>query len=326
MEKRQRRSPYNRGRPADVWPHRLALLTAGATLPLLVMGGLVTSQGAGLAVPDWPTTFGYNMFLFPWSKMVGGIFYEHSHRLIGSVVGLLTIALALVLWIQESRRWLRWLGTAALVAVVLQGVLGGLRVILVQSTLAIIHAAFAHAFFALVASLVLLTSREWRHPPQKVLASDASRLQRLSILTTGVIYVQLLLGAVLRHTGSRLDAHLVLAALVAVHVLSLFTQIFRNHRDQPTLVHPVAILAGLMALQLALGLGSYLVRFTRLGASLALFGVMVTTAHVVVGALMLAFSLMVTLRSHRRLQRPVPGEGRGFIPPHSVRGSEQVPA
>lgn len=326
MGKLRRLHPSDRGRLTDIWPHRLALLTAGATLPLLVMGGLVTSQGAGLAVPDWPTTFGYNMFLFPWSKMVGGIFYEHSHRLIGSIVGLLTIALALVLWIREPRRWLRWLGTVALMAVVVQGVLGGLRVILVQSTLAIVHAAFAHAFFALVVSLVLLTSREWRDPPQKVLASDASQLKRLSILTTGVIYVQLLFGAVLRHTGSRLDAHVALAALVAVHVLSLFARIFRNHRDQPALVHPAAILTGFMALQLALGLGSYLVRFTRLGASLALFGVMVTTAHVVIGALVLAFSLMLTLRSHRMLQLPAPVEDRGFSPAHPTGGSEQVPA
>src|SRR5262245_5747463 len=98
----------------SVWPHRLAVVLACATLPLLFIGGLVTSKGAGLAVPDWPTTFGYNMFLYPWSKMVGNIFYEHSHRLIASGVGLLTIALAWVFWFQEPRRWVRRLGLAAL--------------------------------------------------------------------------------------------------------------------------------------------------------------------------------------------------------------------
>ncbi|MCE3243034.1 MAG: putative Cytochrome oxidase assembly precursor, partial [Deltaproteobacteria bacterium] len=87
----------------SVWPHRLAVITACATFPLLFIGGLVTSKGAGLAVPDWPTTFGYNMFLYPWSKMVGNIFYEHSHRLVASAVGFLTIALALSLWVQERR-------------------------------------------------------------------------------------------------------------------------------------------------------------------------------------------------------------------------------
>src|SRR5262245_5852427 len=96
------------------WPHRLALVLAWATFPLLFIGGLVTSLGVGMAVPDWPTTFGYNMFLYPWSKMIGGIFYEHSHRLVASAVGLLTIGLALTFWVYERRRWLRWLGVAAL--------------------------------------------------------------------------------------------------------------------------------------------------------------------------------------------------------------------
>ncbi|MBI3988155.1 MAG: COX15/CtaA family protein [candidate division NC10 bacterium] len=316
----------DRGRWAEVWPHRVALLTAGATLLLLVMGGLVTSKGAGLAVPDWPTSFGYNMFLFPWSRMVGGIFYEHSHRLIGSVVGLLTIALVLLLWTKEQRRWLRWLGAVALLAVVVQGVLGGLRVILVQTTLAIIHASFAHAFFALMVSLALLTSRGWKELPQKVLTAGARRLQRLSILTMGLIYVQLLLGAVLRHTGLRLDAHLLTAALVAIVILWLLRQIVRDHSDQPKLVRPVAILSGLLILQLALGLGSYLVRFTTLGASLASFAAIVTTAHMVIGALMLASGLVLTLRTSRLLATPVSEVSRAFIPAHPAGGSEEVPA
>src|SRR6266511_1054210 len=109
----------------STWPHRLAVILACATLPLLFIGGLVTSKGAGLAVPDWPTTFGYNMFLYPWSKMVGNIFYEHSHRLLASGVGLLTIALAIAFWLEERRHWLRRLGVAALLLVILQGVIGG---------------------------------------------------------------------------------------------------------------------------------------------------------------------------------------------------------
>ena len=108
-----------------VWLHRVALLTALVTFPLLFVGGLVTSTGSALAVPDWPTTFGHNMFLFPWSAMVGGILYEHSHRLLGAVVGLLTIILSLALWLKEPQPWLRWLGVMALAGVILQGVLGG---------------------------------------------------------------------------------------------------------------------------------------------------------------------------------------------------------
>src|SRR3954470_5051827 len=114
------------------WLNRFACLTALATLVLVGIGGLVTSHGAGMAVPDWPTTYGYNMFFFPISKWVGGIFYEHTHRLVASGVGFLTVILAACLWLKEERRWLRRLGVIALFAVVLQGVLGGLRVTLIK--------------------------------------------------------------------------------------------------------------------------------------------------------------------------------------------------
>ena len=148
-----------------LWPHRLAVVLGCATFPLLFIGGLVTSKGAGLAVPDWPTTFGYNMFLYPWSEMVGNILYEHSHRLVAACVGLLTIALAVALWFGERRTWLRWLGVTALLVVIAQGILGGLRVVLLQNTLAILHACLAQAFFALTVGLALFTSREWAGEP-----------------------------------------------------------------------------------------------------------------------------------------------------------------
>ncbi len=149
------------------WPHRIAVTLVCSTFPLLFIGGLVTSKGVGLAVPDWPTTFGYNMFLYPWSKMVGGIFYEHSHRLVASFVGLLTIALALTFWLREKRNWLRWLGVAALVLVIVQGVLGGLRVVLLEQTLAVVHAATAQIFFALTICLAIFTSVDWKRGPDR---------------------------------------------------------------------------------------------------------------------------------------------------------------
>src|SRR5438093_12856012 len=171
------------------WPHRLALLTTVATFPLLFVGGLVTSTGSGLAVPDWPTTFGYNMFLYPWSAMVGGVFYEHSHRLIGSVVGLLTLALAAALWRRGGR--LRTLGLVAAVAVAVQGLLGGLRVVLLQDLHAIVHGFLAQIFFALLAVIVLLTSRHARAP----LAPIAPSTRSLAIAAAVVAYAQIVLGA-----------------------------------------------------------------------------------------------------------------------------------
>ena len=149
---------------SSAWPHRLAVLTAGATLVLIVAGGLVTNTGAALAVPDWPTTFGHNMFLFPWSEMVGGVFYEHSHRLLGALVGLLTLGLAAALWLGEARRWVRGLGLLAALLVAAQGVLGGLRVLWLRETLAIVHGCVAQAFFALVVALAVVTSRAWLAP------------------------------------------------------------------------------------------------------------------------------------------------------------------
>ncbi len=282
-----------------VWPHRMAVTLACATFPLLFIGGLVTSKGAGLAVPDWPTTFGYNMFLYPWSKMVGNIFYEHSHRLVASSVGLLTVMLALTLWIRERRDWLRRLGIAALGLVILQGVIGGLRVVLLEHTLAIIHAAFAQAFFALTISLAVFTSTEWGNNFRNAPLIDGVRLRRLGAVTTAVIYVQSVFGAVLRHTGERLDAHLFFAAMVVLHVLLIWVRILRSHSDQPKLTRPARLLAILLLLQLSFGVASYFGKFTSLlRLSLAAL-VVVTTTHLVIGALMLATSLVVTLRCYR---------------------------
>jgi cytochrome c oxidase assembly protein subunit 15 len=281
----------------SVWPHRLAVVLASATLPLLFIGGLVTSKGAGLAVPDWPTTFGYNMFLYPWSKMIGNIFYEHSHRLVASGVGLLTIAMAWVFWFQEPRPWLRRLGIAALVLVILQGVIGGLRVVLLEHTLAIVHAAFAQLFFALTVSLVVFTSAEWRSAPRPI--ADGRRLRRLCALTTGLIYVQALLGAVLRHTGERVDLHLIFAGLVTLHVILILIRVIKFHGDLPALKRPASLLGVLLVLQLGLGLVSYFGKFTSLLGVPVDVLILLTTTHVVIGALMLAMSLLLTLRSYR---------------------------
>ncbi len=291
------------------WPHRVAVVLACATFPLLFIGGLVTSKGAGLSVPDWPTTFGYNMFLYPWSKMVGNIFYEHSHRLVASLVGLLTIVLALTLWFRERRDWLRWLGIAALGLVILQGVIGGLRVVLLDHTLAIIHAAFAQAFFAVTVSLAVFTSTDWGNNFQSAPLIDGARLRRLGAVTTAVIYVQSVFGAVLRHTGERLDAHLFFAAMVILHVLFIWIRILRSHSDQPKLTRPAWFLAILLLMQLSFGVVSYFGKFTsvlRLSMGSLVF---VTTTHLVIGALMLATSLVLTLRCYRfsSTSKPVAG-------------------
>ena len=144
----------------------MAVLTAALTCVLIVFGGLVTNTGAALAVPDWPTTFGHNMLLFPWSEMVGGVFYEHSHRLLGALVGLCTLGLAVALWPRGGR--LRALGIVAVVTVVAQGVIGGLRVVLLTDALAMVHGPLAQAFFALVVGIAPVASARMARPaPRK---------------------------------------------------------------------------------------------------------------------------------------------------------------
>ena len=182
------------------WLNKFAWLTAAATFLLIGLGGLVTSHEAGMAVPDWPTTYGYNMFLFPVRLWQCNIFYEHTHRLLASLVGLLTGMLALWLWLREPRGWLRWLGLGAFMAVVLQGVLGGLRVILLKDSIGIVHAILAQSLFVLVTLIAMCASGRL----EKVRAAiqslqPARRLQWLMIGSTLLILIQLILGAAMRH-------------------------------------------------------------------------------------------------------------------------------
>ena len=289
------------GSRSNPWPHRLAAVTAAATFLLILVGGVVTSTGTGMAVPDWPTTFGYNMFLYPWSKMVGGVLYEHTHRLLGSLVGALALTLAVVLRAVEDRRLVCGLGIAALAAVVVQGVLGGLRVVLAAEALAIVHGAFAHAVFALVAAIALFTSRSWRAAAPSVRSASALRLRRLALLTTVGLYLQIVLGTFVTHLGIRLDAHLLGAAVISVAVILLGFRVMSGRADWPELVRPAEALRALWILQLLLAAGAYVARFhaaeVPLGAALALgFPV----GHRLTGGLMLVASLVLALRAYRR--------------------------
>ena len=279
----------------------MARLTAGATFLLIVIGGIVTSTESGLAVPDWPTTFGYNMFLYPLSEMVGGILYEHSHRLMGSLVGLLTVGLFILLLVRDSRKWLKWLGLAALVAVIVQGVLGGLRVTQINRNFAIVHACLAQAFFALLCGIAWFTSRDWWQDEGRPVMESAQKLRRLSLITTCLLYVQLIFGAILRHTGSRLDAHLLFAFLVALHIFLLARRVLGGNGDAQRIGQSMPmVLLSLLVIQLMLGTGAFFAKLTAFGETFATaLTVTITTAHVAVGALMLVSSFVLTLRIYR---------------------------
>src|SRR6266705_6520680 len=181
------------------WLHRFAWFTAAATLLLICSGGMVTSKGAGLAVPDWPTTFGYNMFLFPLSKWVGGILFEHTHRLLASTIGFLTIILAVFLWQSGAPRWLRNLGWMSSVAVVLQGILGGLRVTMLNDEIGIFHACLAQAFLGMLVVIALATSALWRRIAEEEKNISSRSVVAGALIITLLIYGQLVLGATMRH-------------------------------------------------------------------------------------------------------------------------------
>ncbi|HLB33523.1 MAG TPA: COX15/CtaA family protein [Chthoniobacterales bacterium] len=184
--------------------HVLALTTTFLTFLLLCSGGLVTSKGVGMSVPDWPTTYGYNMFLFPMSRWVGGIFYEHSHRLLASGVGFMTLILAGLTFIVEKRRWVRWMALAAVIGVIAQGVLGGLRVTLYKDEIGIFHAILAQSFFALLVIFSAVTSRRFCEGAW-FSDSQVASLRWLALAAVILTYGQLAVAATIRH------AHLGLA-------------------------------------------------------------------------------------------------------------------
>ena len=184
------------------WLHRFAVFTALATLFLIGMGGLVTSKGVGMAVPDWPNTFGYNMFLVPFDRWIGqyGVFEEHAHRLMASFVGLLTTILAVWLLAKESRVWVRRLGVGAFILVLMQGVLGGLRVTEINPNLGLIHGAVAQLFFIVICGIALFTSAWWeRVTLTREQGVGFAQLKGLIITVICLLVVQLLLGATMRH-------------------------------------------------------------------------------------------------------------------------------
>lgn len=181
--------------------HWYAVFTAFCTFILIIAGGLVTSTGSGLAVPDWPLSYGQLM-----PPMIGGIFYEHGHRMVATTVGLLTIILTVWIWKKDTRKWVRWLAAAALLSVIIQGALGGLTVLFMLPTaISVSHATLAQTFFSLVSSIALFTSKWWIQLEKKeVLVHSSKNLLTLCFLISLTIYIQLILGAIMRHTGSGL--------------------------------------------------------------------------------------------------------------------------
>ncbi len=304
--------------PDNVGLHRFAVFTALATTFLIFAGGLVTSTGSGLAVPDWPLSYG--MFFPP---MVGGVFYEHGHRLVAAFVGILTCVLAVWAALKEERPWVRWLSIGALLAVISQAILGGITVrYLLPTPVSVSHAMLAQTFYCVIVSLALFTSPDWKRGlPVAGPRAGAPSLPWLCAVMSGAVYLQLLLGALMRHTGSGLAipdfplafgrfipdfdasgvsihyAHRVGAVAVTGIVVWTLVRVLSGYRRHPRLVRPAVLIAALLSVQLTLG------AFTVWSAK----AVMITTFHVANGAVILGASVFLTIRSFAMLP---PGSAR----------------
>ena len=301
--------PYNRGL------HRFAIFTANVTLVLIVAGALVTSNDAGLSVPDWPTSFG-SIYKMP--QMVGGVKYEHSHRMVAEFVGLLTIILAVWTWRAEKRRWLRLLGVAALGTVVIQGILGGITVLhFLPPAVSSAHAAVAQTFFCIAVAIAVFTGRRWlQEHPRTEPDTRLPPLFTLTSLSIFVLYVQLLLGAMFRHHGLSWWPHVVHAVVVAtvlswtaIRAISVYSQVDAVKR-------PAVMMLGLMVAQLCLGFFAFITRvmWGQDAAQPELPMIVATVVHVAVGALLLATTVVLAIQVWRHVPvsfaERVPGRER----------------
>jgi cytochrome c oxidase assembly protein subunit 15 len=299
-------TPYNRAL------HRFAVLTASATFILIIAGALVTSNDAGLSVPDWPTSFG-SLYKIP--RMVGGVRFEHTHRMIAEFIGLLTIAIAIWTWRSDRRRWMKALAAGALATVIAQGILGGITVLfflppLVSSA----HAALGQTFFCIAVAIAFFTGRNWVACEPPKIEADLHRptLQTLTFLSIFILYVQLLLGAMFRHHGMSWWPHVLDAPLVAILLTWTAIRALTQYSKIQAIRRPAMLVIWLLIAQLCLGFLAFVTRVAwgHDAVQPELPMVLSTVAHVAVGALLLATTVILSLQ----VWRHVPTELKERVP------------
>ncbi len=296
-------TPYN---------HRLhifATFTACATFLLIIAGALVTSNDAGLSVPDWPTSFG-SLYKIP--RMVGGVRFEHTHRMIAEFIGLLTIVIAVWTWRADHRRWMKYLGVAALATVIAQGVLGGITVLFfLPPAVSTAHAALAQTFFCIAVCIALFTGRQWvEEVPQVDVDVRRPSLQMLTLLSIFVLYIQLILGAMFRHHGLSWWPHVVNSMVVAIVLAWTAVRALSQYSKIDAVRRPAITLLSLLISQLCLGFVAFMTRVAwgRDAVQPELPMVVSTVTHVAVGALLLATAVVLAIQVWRHV--PVAFEER----------------
>ncbi len=281
--------------------HWAALFAAALTWPLLISGGEVTTYKVGMAVPDWPTTFNENMFLYDFWNASYGVFKEHLHRLFGATLGLMAIVLAVWAYCTDPRRWMKAVGIGALLAVCLQGVLGGLRVTRNSTSLASFHACTGQAVFALLVAVAVWTGPRWWNAAKPV--PDDGQIRRASSFVLGLIYLQIVLGAWVRHFPSAVSAiaHLCSAFCVLAGVFRLNWRIERNRETYSSLVGAARMMGAILLIQMTLGLLAFwiLLPFDGTVSPVQTAQAMIRTGHQANGALLLATGVVLALRAIR---------------------------
>lgn len=309
--------------------HGLAVVLTIAVFPLIWVGGLVTTYDAGMAVPDWPGTYGWNMFAYPASTWLFGPFdlmVEHSHRLLASLAGLLSIGLVVTALRYDARVWFRWWCVWVLIAVIAQGALGGARVVLDQRTFAMIHGCTGPLFFAIATATAVMSSAWWRKhgaPPEVPTVRTASGGRKLAYLAAILVvcsYCQLILGAQLRHVTAAIShttfmafvhSHLALAFLVALLTLCLAGFSAFSQKFPRQISRPAGLLAAVVLIQIGLGFGTWVVNYalpwSEITPALAGYTIiskgfwesLIVTAHMAIGSLIISLSTVIALRAWR---------------------------
>ncbi|HEY4360656.1 MAG TPA: COX15/CtaA family protein [Bryobacteraceae bacterium] len=287
--------------------HRYALALAVCTLFLVVAGASVTSNQAGLSVPDWPLSYGQVM-----PQMTGGVFFEHGHRMVATFVGMLTVGLAIWLARKEQRAWMRKLGWAALGAVVVQGGLGGLTVLLLlPPAVSVSHACLAQLFFSTTVAIAVFTSKSWFEESEMVEDYGRPSLRSLSLAAPVLVLAQIALGASFRHGAIGVMAHIVGAMVVALAILILGAFVLHQFPDHPSLRPAAIAMLSITLLQLMLGIAAYWARLNALEKPLAM--VIATVIHVATGALTLASTAVLAIQVRRHVRAAVPSESREAV-------------
>ncbi|MEX1229970.1 MAG: COX15/CtaA family protein [Planctomycetaceae bacterium] len=317
------------------WVYRLAWMTAAAALLPIAVGALVTTLGAGMAFPDWPTSHGHNMLTYPWLQSAGDEFIEHGHRLAGMLVGIFTLALTALVFAVETRRWVKTLATVVLLGVITQGVLGGVRVLAADKFWAMIHGTFAACIFSTMAVLTLVTSKGWfnaacapeagRNGKETLDTDRFARLTPFVLLLPILLLVQFVLGGLVRHQGRMLHAHLGMAVITAIFAIA--TVILVSRLRVRWLSRPAWGLLGLVATQILLGIGAWITKFGF--ASLGYVAihesppqVLFRSAHTVVGMLLFMTSIVLAVRFKR--YRSAAGQSTGERRDSAVVTSEAI--